>query len=62
MKQTGSEYIADFLEDKGIDTLGRDIKLGTIKPGEKFVPHEGSPLGGLYPDGFSDVFVGDNAR
>ncbi len=49
-------------EDKGIDTLGRDIKLGTIKPGEKFVPHEGSPLGGLYPDGFSDVFVGDNAR
>ena len=49
-------------EDKGIDTLGRDIKLGTIKPGKKFVPHEGSPLGGLYPDGFSDVFVGDNAR
>ena len=21
MKQTGSEYIADFLEDKGIDTI-----------------------------------------
>ena len=49
-------------EDKGFDTLGRDIKLGTIKPGEKFVPHEGSLLGGLYPDGYSDVFVGENAK
>ena len=49
-------------EDKGFDTLGRDIKLGTIKPGEQFVPHEGGPLGGIYPDGYSDVFVGENAK
>ena len=53
---------ATFYEDKGVDTLGRDIKLGSIKPGEDFVPHEGTALGALYPDGFSDVFVGDDAK
>ena len=52
-----------FYEDKGIDTGGRDIKLGTLPPGGgDFVPHEGSALGPLYPDGFSDVFVGDDAK
>ena len=53
---------ATYFESKGIDTGFRDIKLGSIKPGEDFVPHEGTALGGLYPDGFSDVFVGDDAK
>ena len=51
-----------YFESKGIDTGFRDIKLGSIKPGEDFVPHEGTALGGLYPDGFSDVFTGDDAK
>lgn len=55
--------VTTWYEKKGIDTLGRPIKLGTITPpSKKFVKHEGTALGGLYPDGFSDVFVGDDAK
>ena len=55
--------VTTWYEKKGIDTLGRRIKLGTITPpSKKFVKHEGDALGFLYPDGFSDVFVGDDAK
>ena len=55
--------VTTWYEKKGIDTLGRPIKLGTITPpSKKFVKHEGTATGGLYPDGFSDVFVGDDAK
>ena len=55
--------VTTWYEKKGIDTLGRRIKLGTITPpSKKFVKHEGTATGGLYPDGFSDVFVGDDAK
>ena len=52
-----------YYEDR-VNPLGvlNDIKLGTKKPGEDFVPHEGTALGGLFPDGFSDVFEGDAAK
>ena len=52
-----------YYEDR-LNPLGvlNDIKLGTKKPGEDFVPHEGTALGGLFPDGFSDVFEGDAAK
>ncbi len=57
---------ATYYEDR-VNPLGvlNDIKLGTKKPGEDFVPHEGTTLGvlgGLFPDGFSDVFEGDAAK
>ena len=52
-----------YYEDR-VNPLGvlNDIKLGTKKPGEPFVKHEGTALGGLFPDGFSDVFEGDAAK
>ena len=55
-----------WYERKGdglLDAFRNDIKLGTITPPSKdFVPHEGTQLGGLWPDGFSDVLVGDDAK
>jgi len=55
--------VTTWYEKKGIDTLGQRIKLGTITPpSKKFVKHEGLQLGFLSPDGFSDVFVGDDAK
>ena len=40
----------------GLANVINDIKLGSITPPSKeFVPHEGTQLGGLFPDGFSDV-------
>ena len=55
-----------WYERKGdglLDAFANDIKLGTITPPSKdFVPHEGTQLGALWPDGFSDVLVGDDAK
>ena len=55
-----------WYERKGdglLDAFRNDIKLGTITPPSKdFVPHEGTQLGGLWPDGFSDVLVGEDAK
>ena len=55
-----------WYERKGdglLDAFANDIKLGTITPPSKdFVPHEGTQLGGLWPDGFSDVLVGEDAK
>ena len=55
-----------WYERKGdglLDAFANDIKLGTITPPSKdFVPHEGTQLGALWPDGFSDVLVGEDAK
>ena len=41
----------------GAANIINDIKLGSITPpSTEFVPHEGLQLGGLFPDGYSDVF------
>ena len=41
----------------GAANIINDIKLGSITPpSTEFVPHEGTQLGGLFPDGYSDVF------
>ena len=41
----------------GLANIINDIKLGSITPPSKeFVPHEGAPLAGWWPDGFGDVF------
>ena len=41
----------------GLSNVINDIKLGSVTPPSKtFVPHEGLQLGGLFPDGFGDVF------
>ena len=62
-EQTG---VTTWYERKGdglLDAFANDIKLGSVDPktGE-FTPHEGTQLGGLWPDGFSDVLVGDDAK
>ena len=62
-EQTG---VTTWYERKGdglLDAFANDIKLGTITPPSKdFVPHEGTQLGALWPDGFSDVLVGEDAK
>ena len=41
----------------GAANIINDIKLGSVTPpSTEFVPHEGAPLGFLFPDGYSDVF------
>ena len=40
----------------GLANIINDIKLGSITPPSKeFVPHEGGPFAGFWPDGFGDV-------
>jgi len=47
----------------GAANIINDIKLGSITPpSKKFVPHEGLQLGGLFPDGFSDVFNAEQQK
>ena len=62
-EQTG---VTTWYERKGdglLDAFANDIKLGTVTPPSKeFVPHEGTQLGALWPDGFSDVLVGNDAK
>ena len=62
-EQTG---VTTWYERKGdglLDAFANDIKLGSVDPKTgKFTPHEGTQLGALWPDGFSDVLVGDDAK
>ena len=62
-EQTG---VTTWYERKGdglLDAFRNDIKLGSVDPKTgKFTPHEGTQLGALWPDGFSDVLVGDDAK
>ena len=47
----------------GLANVINDIKLGSVDPKTgKFTPHEGTQLGGLFPDGFSDVFNNDQKK
>ena len=39
-----------------------DIKMGTMKKDGTFEPHEGTALGGLFPDGYSDVLNDDQKK
>ena len=63
--QVDSETGATTWYEKRFNPTGtlNDIKLGTVTPPDKkFVKHEGTALGGLFPDGFSDVFEGESAK
>ena len=62
-EKTGATTWYERKGDGLLDAFANDIKLGTITPPSKeFVPHEGTQLGALWPDGFSDVLVGDDAK
>ena len=58
--------VTTWYERKGdglLDAFANDIKLGSVDPTSgKFTPHEGAKAGFLWPDGFSDVLVGDDAK
>ena len=62
-EQTGATTWYERKGDGLLDAFANDIKLGTVTPPSKeFVPHEGTQLGALWPDGFSDVLVGNDAK
>ena len=62
-EKTGATTWYERKGDGLLDAFANDIKLGTVTPPSKeFVPHEGTQLGALWPDGFSDVLVGNDAK
>ena len=62
-EQTGTTTWYERKGDGLLDAFANDIKLGSVDPKTgKFTPHEGTQLGALWPDGFSDVLVGDDAK
>ena len=62
-EQTGATTWYERKGDGLLDAFANDIKLGSVDPKTgKFTPHEGTQLGALWPDGFSDVLVGDDAK
>ena len=62
-ERTGATTWYERKGDGLLDAFANDIKLGTVTPPSKeFVPHEGTQLGALWPDGFSDVLVGNDAK
>jgi len=58
--------VTTWYERKGdglLDAFANDIKLGSVDPTTgQFTPHEGAKAGFLWPDGFSDVLVGNDAK